>query len=192
MEKNSPTDIRVAVFSDTHGIKEVMRDTLSDFGPFDMMLHLGDGARDGIAVSKEFGIQLHGVCGNEDYGVNLKEQLLLEVNKWSCLLFHGYHMELNPFQSQEIWKNHFRNMHRAAVNSNASVLLFGHTHKPLLKRIDNVLLCNPGSPSLQYVRSTAPSFAILEASQKKLEISLLNQDPNGKWSISMSDRICCK
>ena len=140
MEKNSSTEKRVAVFSDTHGIIDVMRDTLSAFGPFDMMLHLGDGIREGIALSKELGIQFHGVCGNEDYGVNLKEQLLLDVNKWSCLLFHGYHMELNPFQSQEIWKNHFRNMHRAAINSNASVLLFGHTHKPLLKRIDNVLL----------------------------------------------------
>ncbi len=192
MEKNSLTDMRVAVFSDTHGIKEVMRVILSDLGPFDMMLHLGDGAKDGIAVSNEFGIKLHGVCGNEDYGVKLKEQLLLDVNKWSCLLFHGYHMELNPFQSQEIWKNHFRNMHKAAINSNASVILFGHTHKPLLKKIDNVLLCNPGSPSLQYVRSTSPSFAILEADQEKLEISLLNQDSNGKWNTCTSDRIFSK
>ncbi len=189
MVANELKETRMVIFSDTHGIKKVMKNVIINHGPFDILLHLGDGVRDGMAVSKELDITFTWVCGNEDYGVNGKEKHLLHFNPWSLLLFHGYQMDLNPFQSKAIWETHYNEMYHMAKEQNASLLLFGHTHQPLLKKVNNILLCNPGSPTFQYAKSSPSSFAILNARKSELEVSLLKQGDNDQWEIYESDKI---
>ncbi len=189
MSVNELREIRVALFSDSHGIKKVMKDAIINHGPFDMLLHLGDGVKDGMAVAEELDIPFKWVCGNEDYGVKGKETVLLHLKHWSFLLFHGYHLELNPVQSKEIWQTHYKDIYHMAKKENASLVLFGHTHLPLLKKINNILLCNPGSPTLQYIRSAVDSFAIINADKNRLEVSLLKKGENDHWEVYMSDKI---
>jgi putative phosphoesterase len=49
----------------------------------------------------------------------------------------------------------------AAKNSQANVAWYGHTHVPLCKDIDGILLVNPGSVGRPRSR-IGPSFAIIE------------------------------
>lgn len=173
--------VRIAVFSDTHGHRNAMRSAVRDQGPFDVLFHLGDGVRDGMNISEEFEIPFYGVAGNEDYGVELPERRLVASAGWTFLLFHGHQMEINPFHSEEEWNRHFQDMAGMAAGENASFVLFGHTHKAVLKCLDGIVLCNPGN---QYRgSSTPPTFAALDLDGERMEIRLMEEAGEDRWSV---------
>ncbi len=174
--------IRVIIFSDTHGVSDIMHDAIKELGPFDILVHLGDGATEGIAVAEAFNIQFIGVCGNEDYSADLKEEVILKIYNHSCLLFHGDNLDLNPFLNESLWNEKIKLIGEKAVQADASIVLFGHTHKSMLKKAENILFCNPGSPTVQYLATSQPSYAILEADRKRLSISLI-QKKDTVWEI---------
>jgi putative phosphoesterase len=175
--------MRIAVFADTHGNKNAIRDTIIN-SAFEGIIHLGDGVGDGYAVSEEFGIPFYGVAGNEDYGVHFPEKHLLRVYSWTLLLIHGHQWDINSYHAEEIWEKHFSDMARMARNENARVLLFGHTHEPLLKEREGILFCNPGN---QYIGSSKPlTFAIMDAAGDALHISIVERSDDSRFAICKS------
>ena len=172
---------RIAVFSDTHGHRNAMRSAVRNEGPFDVLFHLGDGVRDGMNISEEFEIPFYGVTGNEEYGMALPDRRLVASEGWSFLLFHGHQMEINPYHSEEEWDRHFRDMAGMAAREKASFVLFGHTHQAVLKCLDGIVLCNPGN---QYRgSSTPPTFAALDLDGERMEIRLMEEAGEDRWSV---------
>jgi putative phosphoesterase len=158
-----------------------MRSAVRGQGPFDALFHLGDGARDGMNISEEFEIPFYGVAGNEDYGVALPERRLVASAGWSFLLFHGHQMEINPYHSEEEWDRHFRDMAGMAAGEDVSFVLFGHSHQAVLKCRDGIVLCNPGN---QYRgSSTPPTFAALDLDGGRLEIRVMEEAGEDRWSV---------
>jgi hypothetical protein len=49
----------------------------------------------------------------------------------------------------------------------ADIFIFGHTHMPLLERVENVILLNPGSPSLPK-GETGPTCALVTGREIKV------------------------
>lgn len=182
--KTGSEKVNAAIFSDTHGNKKAMRGAMLDQGPFDMMIHLGDGVRDGEVVSKETGTPFLGVTGNEDFGTGFPEKRVLSVNQWSFLLLHGHQTEINPFQPKRIWDEHIRHMCRLAREEDAGVLVFGHTHQTLLEINHGVILCNPGNQHLG--SSQPPTFVIMEITRDTLEIRVMKRNGNQGWHTDLS------
>lgn len=176
--------MNVAIFSDTHGNKKAMREAMLNQGPFDMMIHLGDGVRDGDVVSKETDTPFLGITGNEDFGADFPEKRVLSINQWSFLLLHGHQTEINPFQLKRIWNEHIRHMCGLAGQADASVLIFGHTHQPLLEKKHGVILCNPGNQHLG--SSQPPTFAIMKVNEDRLDIRIMKKDSRQGWNIDFS------
>jgi putative phosphoesterase len=175
--------MRIAVFADTHGNKNAIRETIIN-SAFDGIIHLGDGVRDGYALSEEFGITFYGVAGNEDYGVHFPEKYLLMIYSWSLLLIHGHQWDINSYHPEEMWEEHFSDMARMARNENARVLLFGHTHEPLLEERGGILFCNPGN---QYIGSNKPlTFAIMDVAGDALLMSIVARSDTSRFAIRKS------
>ncbi|MBP7736569.1 MAG: YfcE family phosphodiesterase [Spirochaetes bacterium] len=171
-------NMRWAIFSDTHGNPETMRDALAAKGPFDAVIHLGDGVLDAAAVSRESGIPLIAVSGNEDGASPYPERLSVPLGTRTALLLHGHRLDLNPYLPAEAWEKNFAAMDALMAVSGAQVLLFGHTHVPVIRRTEHGILCNPGS---HYVGSRTPhTFAIAETVNDGLELSLLAKNDT-RW-----------
>lgn len=169
---------RWAIFSDTHGNPDTMRDALIKTGPFDTMIHLGDGVLDAVAVSGEWEIPLAAVSGNEDGASEYPERLSIPMGAFTAILIHGHRMDLNPYQPAVVWERQYAAMDSVMALSGAQLFLFGHTHIPALKRTGHGIICNPGN---HYIGSQTPhTFAIAETAGGSLKLCLVMKS-NGGW-----------
>jgi uncharacterized protein len=172
---------RWAIFSDTHGNLDTMRDALMNTGPFDTMIHLGDGVLDAAAVSRERKIPLIAVSGNEDGVSEYPERLSIPMGSFTAILLHGHRMDVNPYQPAVVWERQYGAMDAVMAVSGAQLLLFGHTHVPALRRTGHGIICNPGS---HFIGSQTPhTFAIAETAGGSLKLYLVMKN-NGGWDMT--------
>ena len=171
---------RIALFSDTHGHSQALREAINDNGCFDIIFHLGDGVRDGLKIAQELGLPFYGVMGNEDYGIDLPEKQAVEVDNLTFFLSHGHRNGINRYQKKDVFKKNLIKIGKIAKKENATVILFGHTHQPYLEEIDDLIYCNPGN---QYLgAANPPTFGVLNLMGDILEITIMLNRSKGKWS----------
>ena len=119
--------MRVLVVSDSHGNVDNMVRAVEWVQP-DYVLHLGDCQRDLEALRREFpGLAMEGVPGNCDWGSYDQKERLIELGGVRILMLHG----------------HTRNVKSSPMA--AQVLLFGHTHRPMVDNDGTLLTLNPGA-----------------------------------------------
>ena len=128
----------IAVFSDSHGNLDPMYAAVEEHRP-DMVLHLGDYARDAEDLERQFpGLDVRFVRGNCDarYSSDAPEQLRFNADGVGIFMVHGHRhsvkLSLEPLANAV----HF---------SGAKLGLFGHTHQSEFKKMGDVTLFNPGS-----------------------------------------------
>lgn len=73
---------------------------------------------------------------------SLKAEIKFEADGKRFRLVHGSPRRMNEYLFEDRPLSSFQ---RLAATSEADVLIFGHTHKPYIKRVDNVLFLNAGS-----------------------------------------------
>ena len=128
--------MKVAVFSDTHGVTSPMVQAVRETTP-DVLVHLGDYERDAEALLRAFpDIPLYHVCGNCDYAAKAPARLVVQFGPVTALLTHGhlYHVDFGRVDS----------LVYAAQESGAQLALFGHTHTALHEDVGGVKVVNPG------------------------------------------------
>lgn len=167
---------RIAVFSDTHGNKKDMEHAVRQNGPFDKLIHLGDGLSDGKSTAEAFDIPFTGVYGNEDYGSISKETCSLNIFNWTIYLMHGHQFTLNPYESKTEREKAYKKMTKMAKVNQADILLIGHTHMAMILHLNDVLILNPGD---QYIgASTPPTFSLLEVDSERITATILQKEEN--------------
>jgi putative phosphoesterase len=73
---------------------------------------------------------------------SLETEIRFEADGKRFRLVHGSPRRMNEYLFEDRPLSSFQ---RLAATSDADVLIFGHTHKPYTKRVDNVLFLNAGS-----------------------------------------------
>ncbi len=129
--------MRVAVFSDTHGVTSPMVQAVRDTMP-DALVHLGDYKRDAEILLREFpDIPLYHVCGNCDYAAKAPTRLTVQFGPVTAFLTHGhlYHVDYGRVDS----------LVYAAQEAGAQLALYGHTHSALHQNVGGVKVVNPGT-----------------------------------------------
>jgi len=93
------------------------------------------------------------VRGNNDFYCDLPREEEFTLGRYKVLITHGhyYYVSLNM---QEIM--------RQAKARNMDIVMFGHTHRPLIKLEDGIAFLNPGSISYPRQEGRKPSFIIME------------------------------
>ena len=133
--------MRIAVFSDSHGVREPMLAAIEEQKP-DMVLHLGDYVRDAEAIAAYFpALDLRYVRGNCDaYShSDAEESLLFNADGVRIFMTHGHRYNV---------KLGYESLANAAHFSGAQLALFGHTHEADFLRMGDVTLFNPGSAGM--------------------------------------------
>lgn len=173
--------LRIAVFSDTHGNRKNISEAVAENGPFDQLIHLGDGYQDGKIIAEEFGIPFTGVYGNEDYGVDVSETCRLQFFSWTLFLLHGHQFSINPYEPREVKEKQYQAIARSVKRDHdTDVLLMGHTHEEMIMEIHDTLILNPGN---QYIgAATPPTFATLKISKDWVTSSILRKNESD-WEI---------
>jgi len=127
---------KLLVLSDSHGAKDAMLEAVRLEQP-DLICHLGDYIRDSEWLREQVGdIPVFGVVGNCDYRSSGSESILTSVEGVRIFACHGhaYHVKFS-----------LMSLRYAAMEQNAALCLFGHTHAPYLLELDGLTLMNPGS-----------------------------------------------
>jgi putative phosphoesterase len=143
--------VRIGVISDTHGL--LRPEVFEVFSGVDLILHAGDVGPPEILDDLRAIAPVHAVWGNTD-GFELRhalpEVLEQEIEGLSFLMVHGHQLgSPTPENLTGRWPD-------------ALVIIYGHTHRPLLTLVDQVVtVMNPGGAG-QRRFDLPPSVGILE------------------------------
>lgn len=135
--------MKIGIISDTHikknhdRIDKFLSEHLNDV---DIVIHLGD-FTDKKTLDKfmEFD-NFVGVYGNVDSGEvrdTLLEEEIIEVEGYKIGIFHGHGVK----------KDTVERAYDRFKDRQVDVIAFGHSHQPLIRTMNKVLLLNPGSPT---------------------------------------------
>jgi putative phosphoesterase len=138
--------------SDTHmptRARVLPRPLLADIERADLVLHAGDLATADVLAALQALAPVQAVYGNTDEPELrriLPRRTKVDVQGKMVGLVHGDSPSLPTVQRAQA----------EFVDEPVDAIVFGHSHKPLLRREDDVLLFNPGSPT---DRRTQPRFS---------------------------------
>lgn len=145
--------MKILIVSDTHGINNNYLRVLSKVSPIDMLIHLGDFQGSEEFIESSVSCRHEFVSGNNDFFNGLPKDKLIKIGKYSVLLTHGHRYGVYYGTA---------NIKEAAIRNNADIVMFGHTHVPMINLNDNVWVINPGSLSLPRQNGRIPTYIIME------------------------------
>lgn len=132
------------------------------------ILHAGDVSTPRVLAQLEEVAPVHAVRGNRDW------LALPHLPYYSLLTFAGVKIGLTHGHGR--WWNYILDRVDYILGGyrlemfqprllgafpDARVIVFGHTHRPLIHWEDGVMLFNPGSPHFPDIKSTTPSVGLL-------------------------------
>lgn len=131
--------MRVIVFSDTHGNVAAADKIFQDNISCDHFIFLGDGIKDvEILRTKYPDKNIYCVAGNCDK-CSAPTSMVIELFNTRIYMTHGHLCGVSESTDELI---------KTAVKEKASFALFGHTHKRYSKQENGIYVLNPGSASL--------------------------------------------
>lgn len=145
--------MNILVFADSHTDVPTMLSVIHAQKP-DAILHLGDHLADGLALQRQTNLRTHLVKGNTDQESGASEEELISFEKTRVYMTHGHKHNVQDGLGK---------LYDTGVRNNARIILFGHTHKPMLSCIDGIWLMNPGRIgriSSKTIHATYGSIAI--------------------------------
>lgn len=148
--------MKVLITSDTHGSYGTISDFVIEKGNIDLIIHAGDTTSDAKNIEYETGIECICVRGNNDFfDYSNKDFELIDIDKHRIFLTHGH--------KENVYKGYQKLLDKARIYG-ANIVIFGHTHVYLNNNYDDILILNPGSPSLP--RDGKPGFLIMDIKEK--------------------------
>ncbi len=146
--------MKILVISDSHLNNDWTKIKVN----YDLIIHAGD-----HQMSHEWMIKNtdYFVDGNNDYGTIDKE--VFEIEGINFVLVHGdkYNVKQYEHVSPELLT--------LAQQHNAKILIFGHSHIPLLEEVDNIYFLNPGSTSKPRGNANIKTYAEIIIENKTIK-----------------------
>lgn len=147
----------IVVLSDTHIPKKAKKipETLkADLLKADLIIHAGDWQVPAVVDELEQYAPVEGVTGNVD-----NEEMQSIFPRTKKLEVDGFRIGITHGDGKG--KTTERRALDAFKDTNIDLLLFGHSHIPVLHEKDGVIIFNPGSPTDKR-RQTQYSYGIIE------------------------------
>lgn len=129
---------RICVFSDSHTYMENMLRAMTEESP-KYVVYLGDGEQDMHKVATQFPhTEVNFVRGNCDHNSSRPEVLKVTIEGKKIFATHGH--AFNVKTDRSYWE-----LRCAAMEADANIVLFGHTHVPFKDKSLGMEVLNPGS-----------------------------------------------
>lgn len=167
--------MRIGLLSDTHipQVEKKLPATLTEaFQGVDLILHAGDIYTPSVLDDLELIAPVFAAMGDDDYDIEetvadkrVKEMHILELEGQTLWLVHvqPYYLKTNGEQ----------NGSNSAQDGMPNIIVFGHAHYPMAKRVDNILYINPGSPTFLHYRRGLGTVGILDIDSDKADARIL-------------------
>lgn len=149
--------MRILIVSDTHRQNRNLEEVLKRVGPIDRLLHLGDAEGSEYYIESIAGCPVEIVAGNNDFFSNLEKEKEIRIGKYKALMTHGHYYYVS-FNTETIKQE--------ARARGMDIVMFGHTHKPVLDINADVTALNPGSLSYPRQEGRRPSYIIMELDEQ--------------------------
>jgi uncharacterized protein len=156
--------LTIGLISDTHGL--LRPGVLEIFRNVDHILHAGDVGTEDILVELQAIAPVTAVWGNTD-GWEIRDQVpevaRVTLGEIEAVVVHGHRFG-SPTPARV-----------AAAHPDADLVVFGHSHVPLIERVGGVLAVNPGSAGPKRFKLPT-TVAIAEVSGVQLTARLVQLD----------------
>lgn len=154
--------MKVAVFSDSHGDVDHMEQAIRREKPY-LVLHLGDLCRDFQELQSRLPMQtMQNVCGNCDGFTEVPDRRILLIEGRRIFMTHGHRYHV---------KQTYGPAYYAALEAEADILLFGHTHIPCCEREGGLWMLNPGS-----CRGSGGTYGVIEIENENTACCIKRMD----------------
>ena len=150
----------VGLISDTHGLlRPGVHEALTGV---ELILHSGDVGGSGILDELRLIAPVKAVFGNTDPpdDPGLAEEIIVAIDGIRVHVSHGHEVG-SPTPA------------KLAARYDADVVVFGHTHRPLVSVLGNQLFVNPGAAGPQRF-SLTPSVGRLTIARGKAEVKIVD------------------
>lgn len=156
--------MRILIASDTHGNDLTLERAIKECGHLDLLIHAGDvnQSEDYIRAIAECPVQM--IRGNNDFFTQLPAEKEFTVGEYKIFLTHGHAYCVNAG---------YETIRREARAREADIVIFGHTHRPLIEEKQDLIVLNPGS--LSYPRQEGGKHTYI----------LMTLDEKGKASFEL-------
>lgn len=128
--------IRIGVVSDSHGAVDLLEQAVNEMKDVSAIVHLGDCAPDAFETVRRTGRGIITVNGNCDFFSSEPVFRVFELEGKRIYVTHGH--------KEHVKTGLFRLFYRAE-ETNADVVLYGHTHLESRQEIENRVFINPGA-----------------------------------------------
>ena len=144
---------RIMIVSDSHRRHGNLAEAIYNEQPFDLLIHLGDIEGEEDIIQELAGGEVIMVPGNNDFFSPLPREREIELAGKKVLLTHGhyYYVSLD-----------LQTLREECIARGIDIVMFGHTHRPVIIVEDNITLINPGSISYPRQADGIPTYIILE------------------------------
>ena len=142
---------RILVMSVTHGRKDAIAAAMTLCKDADCVIHLGDYSQDAAYVRQQTSKPVYAVRGNCDFSTEAPPELELQFEGVRIVAVHGH---------QQGVKQSLLRLGLYAMEKEARLVLFGHTHIPTEQFYADAILYNPGS--LGEPRGRKSTFGVIK------------------------------
>ena len=156
--------MKVLIVSDTHGRNGGYLDLLENSEKMDMVIHCGDVEGSEYLISESSGCRTVIVQGNNDYFSDLPKEMIVKLGKYKALVTHGHAYYVNMGHEHLV---------REAKKRKVDMVIYGHTHRPVITEENGIKVLNPGS--LTYPRQM----------ERKYTYIIMEIDENGEVECTL-------
>lgn len=149
--------MKVLIVSDTHRKNDNYIKVLEKVAPVDMVIHCGDIEGSEYLIAQSAGCPVQMVTGNNDFFSDLPREKEFMLGGYKVWLTHGHNYYVS--MSNEPIKQEAR-------SREVDIVMYGHTHKPVVDIEDDIIAVNPGSLTYPRQEGRKPSFVIMELDRK--------------------------
>lgn len=149
----------VGLIADTHGL--VRPGALGALTRVDLILHAGDVGGPRVIAALETLAPVHAVYGNTDPPDTLPQAIDCTLEGVRVHVSHGHEVG-SPTPE------------RLVARYSADVIVYGHTHRPLLKEVGDTLVINPGAAGPRRF-NLQPSVAVLSLPDRVVRLIALSE-----------------
>ncbi|MCR4749449.1 MAG: metallophosphoesterase [Lachnospiraceae bacterium] len=159
--------MKILIVSDTHRKNDLYVQLCAKYAPLDMVIHCGDIEGSEYIINEAARCPVKMVSGNNDFFSDLKSDEEFTIGKYKIWVTHGHHYYVS--MGNEILKDEAR-------SRGIDIVMYGHTHKPLIERESDLIALNPGSLTYPRQEGRQPSYIIMtigEDGQIDLELNYI-------------------
>jgi len=162
---------KIMIISDTHMPKynkAIPQKMMSFMNDVDLIIHVGDFQSYEVyelfcQQKKVFAV--HGNNDDDQLTQLLPRKSIIEIEDVKIGLFHGHGLSMGVNKKNNTLNRTLSEFKYDVVD----LIIFGHSHIPFIKKIDNITLFNPGSPTNKRLQKQY-SFGILTIKENHFDL----------------------